>query len=434
MIETLYSDKIDETLFYKKSACGLDMYIAKKVGFSKTFGYVAVKYGSNDNHFMAKDKVYRMPEGIAHFLEHKLFENNDEPVFDQFAKRSASVNAYTNFTSTVYYFSSTDQFADNMKGLLSFVQHLTLTDESVEKEKGIISQEIKMYEDNVDWRLYFGTLKNLYHKQPVRNDIAGSVESVMRINKDQLEACYDAFYTPQNMFTLVVGDVDVHETFDLIESQLTTDFKNRPFQVSRFSVSEPPHVLREHMDLVSPIATPKFYIGYKDTAMMTSDKQRYRQSIVTKLMLELLFGKGGHLYEKLYEAKLINPTFGFDYMYEQHYAYAIAGGDGKDPLKVTQVINDYLKTPDGLWSHEDFDRVKKKAMGRYLFSYNNLDAIGSQYVTSILKGVNPLTYLEVLASIQVEEVAKRCEGFIKNGSQTLMVLSSQSGQKGGQDA
>ena len=214
-MEKILFEQLQEELYYEKLANGLDVYILPKQGFNKSFATFTTKYGSVDNHFksLEKQEFVQVPDGIAHFLEHKLFEKEDGDVFQQFSKQGASANAFTSFTRTAYLFSSTSEFEQNLTTLIDFVQDPYFSEKTVEKEKGIIGQEINMYDDNPDWRLYFGTIANMYHHHPVKIDIAGTVESIAPITKDMLYECYHTFYHPSNMLLFIIGPVDAERNY-----------------------------------------------------------------------------------------------------------------------------------------------------------------------------------------------------------------------------
>ena len=220
-MEKIEFKQLQEELYHEKLENGLEVYILPKKGFNKTFATFTTKYGSIDNHFvpLESEEYIKVPDGIAHFLEHKLFEKEDGDVFQQFSKQGASANAFTSFTRTAYLFSSTSNVELNLDTLMDFVQEPYFSEKTVEKEKGIIGQEITMYDDNPDWRLYYGVIQNLYENHPVRIDIAGTVESISHINKDLLYECYGTFYHPSNMLLFVVGPVNVEQTYEANKRQ-----------------------------------------------------------------------------------------------------------------------------------------------------------------------------------------------------------------------
>src|SRR5574342_730560 len=224
-------DQLDETLHYEECENGLKVYVLEKKGFNKTFATFTTHYGSVDNHFkpLGKQENVKVPDGIAHFLEHKLFEKEQGDVFQQFSKQGASANAFTSFTRTAYLFSSTSNFENNLETLIDFVQEPYFSEKTVEKEKGIIGQEITMYDDNPDWRLYFGLIQNMYKNHPVSIDIAGTIESISHITKDMLYECYETFYHPSNMLLFVVGPISPDETMGMIKgNQSKKEYKNKP--------------------------------------------------------------------------------------------------------------------------------------------------------------------------------------------------------------
>src|SRR5690625_5161075 len=210
---------INEIVYSQKLENGLSVFLIPKQEMSKTFGLFSTNYGSMDRTFVpiGEEKEITVPDGIAHFLEHKLFEKEDRDVFADFGKQGASPNAYTSFTKTAYLFSATTNIDKNVETLLDFVQDPYFSEQSVEKEKGIIAQEIKMYDDQPDWQSFMGTVKAMFKHHPVKNDIAGTVDSIMPITKEDLYTCYNTFYHPENMTLCVIGAFDVEEMMEMIE-------------------------------------------------------------------------------------------------------------------------------------------------------------------------------------------------------------------------
>src|SRR3954453_11844038 len=240
-MEKIEFNQIQEEIYHEKLENGLEVFILPKKGFNKTYATFTTKYGSIDNHFMPleKSEFLKVPDGIAHFLEHKLFEKEDGDVFQQFSKQGASANAFTSFTRTAYLFSSTSNVELNLDTLMDFVQEPYFSEKTVEKEKGIIGQEITMYDDNPDWRLYFGLIQNLYQNHPVKIDIAGTIESISHINKDLLYECYNTFYHPSNMLLFIVGPVDPNQFMDQVrENQSKKVYKDMP-EIKRNFEDEP---------------------------------------------------------------------------------------------------------------------------------------------------------------------------------------------------
>lgn len=240
-MEKIVNDILKEELYYEKLDNGLDVYFMPKKGFMKKFAVLATNYGSNELEFIPinENEKFRVNEGIAHFLEHKMFEQPDGGnAFDKFSKLGASANAYTNFTMTAYLFSCTDNFYESLEHLIDYVQTPYFTDENVEKEKGIIEQEIKMYNDDPDWNVYFNCLRAMYKDYPVNVDIAGTVESIYKITKDELYKCYNTFYNPGNMALFVVGDVEVDKVMESIKKSNHSNIEKLDHSIKRFYPEE----------------------------------------------------------------------------------------------------------------------------------------------------------------------------------------------------
>ncbi len=430
MIEKYSNAHFHEELFFKRAASGLDMYIVPKKGFSKTFVYFAVSYGGMDSHFILDGRNVKVPGGVAHFLEHKLFESKDSSLFAAFNQRGANVNAFTNGNSTVYHFSCTEMVEENIQALMSFVQKFTITESEVEKERGIISEEIAMYEDQPDWQIYQQVLKSIFHSHPIRQSIAGNKEDIQRIQLSDLEKCYHGFYTPHNCFVLVVGDVSPPETFQVIERAQHPDFMNRTFLVEAIDSNEPRHVAKERTEIVFPASNGKTLIGFKEKPMTLKGKALYRHVLVSQLMNDMFFGRASLLYNRLYQMGLVNRTFGVDYLYDKSYGFTLVGGDEMDPDGVMGVVKAYAcELESGVLQIDEaleaqFVRLKKKTLGRYLMSFNSLEFIGHQYVTHILKGINPMDSIDLMGTIEIEDVIRRFLSHIVHNTPAIVTLKA----------
>lgn len=433
MIEIYENTTLQERLHYKKSPSGLDVYVIPKAGFSKAYAYFAFKFGGRDTERIVNDQLVRFPEGTAHFLEHKLFESQEKDLFKRFNARGATVNAYTNAASTVYYFSATEHLQENLQALLSMVQRLEITEADVEREKGIIGQEIDMYRDQADWQLYHRTLRALYHKHPLRQSVAGDEASIAAIDMAVLNRAYRTFYTPGNSFVLVVGDVNPSEVMAWVESGLTTDFINRSARLEAVSPSEPEAVRFDRLSYPFALAYSKSLMGFKDTVRPLYGKQLYRRSLILRLMQELFFGRASELYNRLYQSGIVNATFGVDYLFDVDYGFSLIGGDNMDPEAVLAAIRTYGIELDSRLAGEDahghrqelerqFEQVKRRAIGRYLMSYNGLEFIGHHFVTHILKGINPLHYPEIVEQVSFEEVLAAFESHVLGNTPALVSL------------
>jgi predicted Zn-dependent peptidase len=409
----------------KEHASGLKMYFIPKKDFSMKYAFFATEYGSIYNEFTHVETGERssMPLGIAHFLEHKIFEESEGNIFEQFAKLGANVNAYTNFMSTAYMFSTVDHFYDALGLLMNFVQKPHLTDENVEKEKGIIAQEIKMYDDNPDWRVYFNTLSALYNDHPMKHDIAGTVESVYSTTKEDLEKCYDTFYTPDNMIAFVIGDLEPEEVFDCIEKNLTEDFLSRKKVNTIHLPDEVDQVAQREIHQEMEVPMPLFNVGFKDMNIPSDWKKRLKKAIAIKISLDMGFGRGTKFYEDLYDEGLINFSFSGDNSYGRTFCHTLLGGESKAPKEVIERVVEEIKTIKAKGFDElVFDRIKKKTIGRYLSSFNSIQYIANSFVAHYMKGIDMFEYLEVLKEIDLDYVETVFNAHFDENNYTISIV------------
>ncbi|MBH7153997.1 insulinase family protein, partial [Clostridioides difficile] len=416
-MEKIVNDILKEEVYYEKLQNGLDVYFMPKRGFMKKYAILATNYGSNDLEFVpiGEDKKIRVNEGIAHFLEHKMFEQPDGgDAFDKFSKLGVNANAFTNFTMTAYLFSATENFYESLEHLIDYVQTPYFTDENVEKEKGIIAQEIKMYNDDPDWNVYFNCLKAMYVNYPARIDIAGTVDSIYKITKEELYKCYNTFYNPGNMALFVVGDLDVEKVIDVTKKSNNYKVDKLSKSIERFYPEEPEGVKEKEVIEKFPISMPMFNIGFKDSNVGLKGKELLRKEIVTDILVGMLFKKGSKLYEDLYMQGLINENFGAGFSSQVDYAFSIIAGDSKEPKKVKEIILDYIEKSkkEGL-SKEEFERTKKKKIGSFIKCFDSINFIGNSFISYVFKDINLLEYLDVIKDITFEEVEERLKEHFK---------------------
>ncbi|MED1202007.1 EF-P 5-aminopentanol modification-associated protein YfmH [Heyndrickxia acidicola] len=408
-------DQLTETLYYEKMDNGLDVYILPKQGFNKTFATFTTKYGSVDNDFIPQEQkeFHHVPDGIAHFLEHKLFEKEDGDVFQQFSKQGASANAFTTFNRTAYLFSSTSNVEKNLETLIDMVQSPYFTEKTVEKEKGIIGQEITMYDDNPDWRLYFGVIENMYKHHPVKIDIAGTIESISHITDKLLYECYNTFYHPSNMLFFVVGPVDPQKIMDLIkENQSKKDYTKQPDIQRRFE-AEPPEVAEKKKVLKMNVQTPKCLVGVKAMDTEQSGKEMLKNELTVNVLLDILFGKSSDLYYALYNEGLIDESFSYDYTQESGFGFAMAGGDTDRPDELAERLKGYMleaKTGKHL-SEAALERTKKKKIGGFLRQLNSPEFIANQFTRYSFNEMNLFDVVPVLEGITFDELKKTADRF-----------------------
>lgn len=424
-INTIKSKRLSEEIYNVELNNGLKIFYMPKKNYVKKYAIYSTNYGSIDNNFVpiGESKETIVPEGIAHFLEHKLFEEPDVNIFDEFAKLGSYVNAFTSNTQTAYLFSCVDKFYENLKLLLCFVQDPYFTDENVEKEKGIIQQEIRMYNDSSDWKVYTNCLSGMYVKHPVKIDIAGTVESIRDINKDLLYKCYNTFYNPSNMLLFMIGDIDLEKAVNIIsEKQKKTEKLGE--EILRVKVKEPGTINETIIEEKLSVSIPLFYIGYKDLDVGYDGEKLVHKEICSNILLEILFGNSSDFYKELYEEGLINDSFGFQYIGHRDYGHAILGGESNSPKEVYNRIKQNLENiiSKGI-SEEDFNRTKKKLIGYHLMDFNSIENVATSFINYFYKKYSMHEYLNTLDKINVGDIEERCRSFLKKESSCLSIVN-----------
>jgi len=410
-METLTYPGVQETLYREVMANGLEVVVLPKEGFSKTYATFATRYGSIDNRFAVGDQApLSVPDGIAHFLEHKMFEEPTGDIFATFASQGASANAYTIFDRTVYLFSATEQIDANLETLIDFVQHPYFTDENVEKEKGIIEQEINMYRDNADWRVYYGLIDALYHVHPIHIDIAGTADSIRQIDKETLYRCYETFYHPSNMFLFVVGGVQPEKVFDLVRNNQAGKTFEEQGKINRFFDEEPSSVKQQRKTAVLPVSLPKCLFGFKEELPKLSADELLRTEITTKLMLDTLLGSSSPIYHELYDDNLISDSFGHEFNSSPDYAFSIIGGETRNPDELLGRVRVAIEAAkeSGL-NEQSFERTRRKRIGGYLRLLNSPEAIAGEFTRYRFRGADLFQLVPIFEDISLAEANKRLQ-------------------------
>ncbi|QAY65654.1 EF-P 5-aminopentanol modification-associated protein YfmH [Paenibacillus protaetiae] len=427
-MEKLEIKAVQETLYREVLPNGLEVIVLPKEGFQKTYATFSTKYGSVDNRFSVGDEpAVSVPDGIAHFLEHKMFEEPTGDIFAVFASQGASANAFTSFDRTVYLFSATEQINANLETLINFVQNPYFTDENVNKEKGIIAQEINMYRDNPDWRVYFGLFDAMYHKHPVHIDIAGTVESIYQIDKETLYRCYRTFYHPSNMLLFVVGGVDPDNVMELVRSNQANKTFEPQGEIHRYFDEEPPSVKIPRKVTELPVSLPKMMFGFKDASVGLSGRALLEQEVVTKLMLDAFIGPSSALYQELYEKDLISDSFGSEFNSSSGYSFTVFGGDTPNP---DELLAEFKKAAEkavteGL-NPESFERSKRKKIGGYLRMLNSPESIASEYTRYRFRDSDLFDLLPLYESCTLEQANARLREHFKPEQLAISIVEQPS--------
>ena len=409
-------EQINETLYHEVLPNGLTVYLLPKNDYHKTYGLFSTNYGSIDNEFIPygeKEKV-KVPDGIAHFLEHKLFEKEDGDVFQLFGQQGASANAFTSFTKTSYLFSTTDQVEQNLTTLIDFVQAPYFTEETVNKEKGIIGQEIQMYEDDPNWRIFFGILNNLYPTHPLHIDIAGTVESIDKITAQDLYTCYRTFYQPSNMVLFVVGKMEPEKLMKLIrENQEAKNFPPKQ-EIVRYFPENTKEIIKQSA-LEAAITRDKFVLGIKGLDTLPQEGTellRYKTAI--NLLFQMILGNTSRNYLAMYNQGIIDDSFGFEFSLDREFHFADFSGDTDEPEKAAEKVKEIILgfADDPEVSETNLDLLKKKMLGQYFQSLNSIEYIANQFTQSLFGDRTLFDLPEIIDSIQMKDVLAAGEAFI----------------------
>ncbi len=398
--------------------------------YSSAFAIFGTKYGSVDTVFKTdSDKDYvTVPEGIAHYLEHKLFENDDSGgAMEQFAATGASCNAYTTFDATAYYFGCTDKFGENLRILLNFVQNPYFTAESVEKERGIIGQEIKIYIDDPGWRVFFNGLNALYHNNPVRIDIAGTTESIQQIDENLLYRCYNTFYNLNNMVLSIAGRFDPKEALAICDELLK---KSEDKGLSVIIPEEPEEVKEKRVVQQLYCAVPLFQLGFKKKNY--EEREARRQYIIHNIMLEAALGDFSPFYSRLYDSGLINDTFSLGVTMGRGFFIPMASGESRDPDKVCEELKQELSRlkKEGI-PKESFDIVKKMTYGELLSGFGTVANVAKGAMNAQFGGISLYDSLEMAADVSYEDAMTALRELdLENSSLSIIEPPEKKGEAG----
>ena len=425
-MEIINNETLLEKLYFEEMNNGLKVYLLPKPDFSKTYGLFSTKFGSIDTTFVPLDEkeMIKVPDGIAHFLEHKMFEMKDGDASDKFAALGANTNAFTSSTRTAYLFNTTSHEKECVELLLDFVQDIYLTNQTVEKEKGIINQEIGMYDDDPDWRCYFGSIQNLYQEHPVKIDIAGTVETVSQIDKETLEKCYHTFYHPSNMMLFVVGQFDVEEMMGLIRNNQQKKSFIKESVIQRKVVKEPNDVAKKNEVLKMDVLMPKVIVSMKINDILDNPLERLKRELSMNLLLDLLFAKSSPLYEEWMNEDLINDSFSANFTQERDYCFLQIGGDTFVPQKLKDKIMDLIDNIQQIKiSETDFLRVKKKNIGILISVFNSPESIANLFSRYYFEGHMIFDLIDTLSQLTIEDIYQLYPLFQKEYTSSFIVTS-----------
>lgn len=420
-IKEVKSDRTGDKYYEIRHSSGLKIFVYPKEKNNSTYAVFGTKYGSIDNCFKTSDEAeaHRVPNGIAHYLEHKLFESEDGDAFARYAKTGASANAYTSFDMTCYLFSCTENVYESLEILLDFVQSPYFTEQTVQKEQGIIGQEIRMYDDDPQWRVMFNLLDALYHTHPVKIDIAGTTESIAKITPELLYQCYGTFYNLNNMALCIAGDIDLDRILALCDKMLKP---SKAVTVDRIFEEEPENIVKPRVEQKLSVAVPLFELGYKEST--AKGRATVKQIAETEIFLEALSSSASPLYRRLLDAGLINEaSFGHEYFEGPGFASIIFSGESKDPdavqVEIQKEIDRFRK--EGM-DRSTFTRAKNAVYGRNITALNNVGNIANSMISLAFSGRELFSYIDAVAEADMDSVLARLNVQLKPENSALSIV------------
>ena len=406
-MQVIENSKVKEKIYLEKLENGLTVMIIPKKGMKKKYMIWGTNYGSNKNVFIVpgENTKTEVPNGVAHFLEHKLFEQeNGTNSLDTLSALGVEANAFTTNDMTAYLFVCTDNFYPAMDELMDYVQNPYFTDENVETEKGIIGQEIMMYDDSPDWKVYLNAMQILYHNHPMKIDVVGTIDSISKIDKEILYKCYKTFYNLSNMAIAVCGDFEPENILEEIKKRLKQNKASGEIQT--FYPEEPDEIVKEKIEQEMEVSQPMYIIAIKVKPTDNSEEM-VKRDIAIQIVLELLIGKSSRLYKQLYDEGVISGGIGANYEFSKNYAHILISGQANEPEQVYNRIKQEInrQKQEGI-SENDFNRIKKKIYGEYVRDYNDVENIANMSLANYFIGITSFDYLNQIDNIDVKYLTK----------------------------
>ena len=419
--------KVKEKVYKEKLENGLTVMIIPKAGMKKKYMIWGTHYGSLENEFVVPGEEEKtvVPNGVAHFLEHKMFEQeNGTNSLDVLTALGVDANAYTTNDHTAYLFECTDNFYKAMDELMDYVQHPYFTDENDEKEKGIIGQEIMMYDDYPEWKVYLNAINAMYHECPVKIDIVGTIETISKIDKEILYKCYNTFYNPSNMVMVICGDFKPDEMIEEVKKRLIDKKSNG--EIKRIYPEEPETIVQEKIEQKLEVSTPLYTIGIKDVVTDNCNKNKteiVKKHIAIEILLNLILGRSSRLFQELYKEGIIFAQPGLSYEFTNIYAHILIDGQSNNPEKVYEEFKKEVKNfkENGI-NEEDFERIRKMIYGGYVKEYNDVTDISRMFLADYFKGINSFDYLDEIESVSKEYAEQVLKQVFKEDKMVLSIV------------
>lgn len=426
-MQIIENSKVKEKLYLEKLENGLTVMIVPKKNIQKKYVMWATHFGSMDNDFIAPEdkEETKIPDGVAHFLEHKMFEQeNGTNSLDTLTALGVNANAYTTTDHTAYLFECTDNFFPALDELMDYVQNPYFTDENVEKEKGIIGQEIRMYDDYPQWQVYMNAMKNMYKNNPINIDVAGSIESISKIDKEVLYKCYNTFYHPSNMAMCFAGDFEPEKLLEEVKKRLKD--KKPQGEIKRILPEEPVEIVEKKKIQTMEVSMPIFVIGVKDSGKnkeIENKESIVKKHIAIEVLLNMVIGKSSKLYKELYESGLLTGEPYLEYEFSESFAHIAITGQSPNPEDVLEKLKAEIKRMknEGIESSH-FERIKNMIYGNYVREYDDVAEIARIFISDYFKGINSFDYIELYEQVTVEYSKKILEEVFNEESMVISII------------
>ncbi|MBE9908969.1 EF-P 5-aminopentanol modification-associated protein YfmH [Enterococcus casseliflavus] len=416
---------IDETVVQKKLGNGLELFIIPKTGFYKVAINFTVQFGSINNHLKIENKERSFPNGIAHFLEHQMFEKKNRNLHQEFSEKGAFVNAYTNFLYTSYTLSTTSKIEEILPLFLDFVQEPSFTEETITRERKVIEQEIRMKKSDIEWIAYFSILNSMYQNHPVKNEIGGTFSSINEINMKMLYECHNVFYHPNNSKLCIVGDVDSERLIGQLKSNQELRKFEKPKEIQNLLNEDTRDVNTVYKEIFLPVQVKKFFVGYKLSKSIFQSDQSIKKEMIINVLLQMMFGKSSKIRKKLYESGKIDDSFVFNTTIDNKFGFIIISGNSYVPDEVTTIIHSsFCELQNSFIDSNELNRAIKVEIGKIIRSLDSPQYIANQYLRYKFRGGDLLVLPQILKSITVDDITSILFTCFKDQAKCVLIVKN----------
>lgn len=421
-MDKIYYNSIDETAYHTILENGLNVYIIKKEGFNNKSAYFATKFGSfnTGDTIVSANKEEKLLGGLAHFLEHRVFDYKDGNIMDLYYKLGADVNAYTSYDRTVYYFNTVDNFDECLRLLLDFPTSFTMSEEKVENEKDIIVSELLMYKDDPNDKVYRALMNALYKEHPVKYDVGGEPEEVRNTTRDLLEGVHSTFYNPKNMYLVIVGDVDIENTMKIVREK---EFKESIYNHKKLIINEEENVVEESVVVEGDVNNKKMLIGYKLKPISNLDKDESSRIFLSfDLLTSMLFSSSSEFYKKMIDEKYVSYLGNDILEYDGLFSIIVEADLLKDENEILNEIQNQFDKALNIITQEKLDSIKRKNISRIIKGSDSCSGLAKNYITYVLDGMDYGTLIDLIKSINLKDIENAYNSYYKESKRSYAIL------------